>query len=187
MSRICNTSSKVELTDVYDSNKKRTGVIIPRSEWKNEGFRLVVQMCVFSEDKLLIQRRTMTKKSNPGLWDISAAGQVDAGEDSHEGAARETFEELGLEYDVRESDLYVTLRLPHLFNDVYILEYNGGEITIQESEVDGYSWATEDEVLKMIENKEFIQYKPELIRMFFEAYRKGIRNAPDLCIETSYI
>ena len=76
---------------------------------------------------------------------------------------------------------------PHLFNDVYILEYNGGKITIQESEVDGYSWATEDEVLKMIENKEFIQYKPELIRMFFEAYRKGIRNAPDLCIETSYI
>jgi isopentenyldiphosphate isomerase len=187
MSRICDTSSKVELTDVYDSNKKRTGVVLPRSEWKGEGFRLVVQMCVFSEDKLLIQKRAMTKKSNPGLWDVSAAGQVDAGETNHEGAAREIREELGLEYDITDSDFYITLRLPHVFNDVYILEYNGGEITLQESEVDGYTWATEDEIMRMIDDKEFIQYKPELIRSFFEAYRKGIRNAPDLTIETSYL
>ena len=187
MSRICNTSSKVELTDVYDSNKKRTGVIIPRSEWKNEGFRLVVQMCIFSKDRLLIQKRCMSKKSFPGAWDISAAGQVDAGEESHEGASREVCEELGLEYILTEKDLFVTLRLPHVFNDIYIIEYDGSEITIQESEVDDFGWVTEEEVLNMIDDGRFIPYKPELIRSIFEAHKKGIRNAPDMCMETSYI
>lgn len=186
MSNIRNDPT-VELTDVYDSDKRRTGEIIPRSEWKEGKYRLVVQMCIFSGDRMLIQRRSMGKRSFPGLWDTSAAGQVDAGEESHEGAKREIFEELGLEYDLSESDLYVSIRLPHVFNDVYLLEYNGEDITIQRSEVDSYAWATEDEILRMIETGEFIRYNPELIRSFFDAYRKGIRNAPELVLDTTYI
>ena len=183
----CNDTCLVELTDVYDFNKKRTGEVVPRHQMKEGRFRLVVQMCIFSKDKLLIQKRCMSKRSFPGAWDISAAGQVDAGEESHEGASREVREELGLEYILTEKDLFVTLRLPHVFNDIYIIEYDGSEITIQESEVDDFGWATEEEVLNMIDDGRFIPYKPELIRLIFEAHRKGIRNAPDMCMETSYI
>ncbi len=181
-----NGTCTVELTDVYDSNKRRTGEVVPRHEMKEGGFRLVVQMCIFSEDRLLIQKRCMSKKSYPGMWDISAAGQVDAGEESHEGAMRETLEELGLEYTLSEKDLYVTLCLPHVFNDIYIMEYNGSDITIQESEVDEYGWATEEEVLSMISEKRFIPYKPDLISSIFNAYRNGIRNAPDMHMDSSY-
>ena len=177
----------MELIDVYDSNKRRTGRIVPRHERLEGEFRLVVQTCVFSGDRVLIQKRCTSKKSFPGFWDLSSAGQVDAGEESHEGASRENFEELGLDYRMTKKDLFVTICLPHVFNDIYIVDYDGAPIRIQESEVEDVSWATEDEVISMIMNGEFIPYKPEIIRAIFKAHRKGIRNAPDMHMETSYI
>ena len=182
-----NDTAPVELIDIYDSEKKRTGEIIPRRGDLGDGFRLVVQICIFSGDRLLIQRRSSTKKSFPRLWDMSAAGQVDEGETSCEGAKREVFEELALEYDITEKDLFVTHCLPHTFNDVYILDYNGSEITIQESEVEEYRWATLVEILDLMRNGEFIPYKPMLIKSVFEAHRSGIRNVPNIHMDSSYI
>ena len=41
-----------------------------------------VHILVFnSADELFIQKRSMSKDSNPGLWDSSAAGHLDSGED----------------------------------------------------------------------------------------------------------
>ena len=182
-----NDSCPVELIDIYDSDKKRTGEIAPRRGYDGNGFRLVVQICIFSGDRLLIQKRTESKKSFPGYWDMSAAGQVDAGESGPEGARRETLEELGLDYDITEKDLFVTHCLPHVFNEVYILDYNGSDIRIQESEVDEYGWATFEEIVSMIKSGKFIPYKPELIGSIFEAHRTGARNVPDMHMETTYI
>lgn len=173
----------MELTDVYDSERRRTGMTVPRYQWKDGYFRLTVHMCIFDGDRMLIQKRSGSKRIHPGLWDMSSAGQVDAGEDGHEGATREIREELGLSIDVSESDRFVTIRMPRTFDDVYILEYDGSSITIQDTEVDDIAWATESEIVRLIEEGSFIAYRPEFIISIFSAHREGVRNIPDMSLD----
>jgi 16S rRNA (adenine1518-N6/adenine1519-N6)-dimethyltransferase len=44
-----------------------------------------------------LQKRSIWKDRNPGIWDSSAAGHVDSGEDYLTAARRELREELGIE------------------------------------------------------------------------------------------
>ena len=46
--------------------------------------------------RLFVQKRSASKDTNPGLWDTSAAGHVDAGETPLAAARRELDEELGI-------------------------------------------------------------------------------------------
>ena len=56
-----------------------------------------VHILVFNTSgELFIQKRSMSKDNDPGLWDSSAAGHVDSGEDYRSCAIRELGEELGL-------------------------------------------------------------------------------------------
>lgn len=56
-----------------------------------------VHILVFDDrGYLFLQKRSMQKDQNPGLWDTSAAGHVDAGEDYDHSAVRELAEELGV-------------------------------------------------------------------------------------------
>ncbi|MGO9412427.1 MAG: NUDIX hydrolase [Spirochaetia bacterium] len=59
---------------------------------------LVVHLHVLdSEDRLLLQKRAMTKDTNPGRWDTSVGGHVRAGEDVLDALRREAREELGID------------------------------------------------------------------------------------------
>jgi isopentenyldiphosphate isomerase len=56
-----------------------------------------VHILVFNgKGELFIQKRSMIKDNEPGLWDSSAAGHVDSGEDYLDCAIRELGEELGV-------------------------------------------------------------------------------------------
>lgn len=50
-----------------------------------------------SRGEVFLQQRSLTKDRQPGLWDSSASGHLDAGEGYDACAARELREELGLE------------------------------------------------------------------------------------------
>lgn len=57
-----------------------------------------VHILVFNSlNELFLQKRSPWKDRNPGLWDSSAAGHVDAGKEYEETAVRELREELGIE------------------------------------------------------------------------------------------
>ncbi len=57
-----------------------------------------VHMLIFNaQGELLLQKRSLWKDKNPGLWDSSAAGHVDSGETYPAAAAREIREELGID------------------------------------------------------------------------------------------
>src|SRR4030081_713278 len=59
-----------------------------------------VHVLVFnSRGQVFLQKRSMTKDRQPGLWDSSASGHVDSGEDYDRCAIRELREELGLRLD----------------------------------------------------------------------------------------
>ena len=87
-----------ELIDIITSEGIPTGKTALKSEaHKNGWFHATVHIWLFTKDKkILLQKRAITKKVFPGLWDISVAGHVGAGEAILTAAKREIFEEIGL-------------------------------------------------------------------------------------------
>lgn len=94
-----------ELIDILTPEGKPTGKTALKSEaHKNGWFHATVHIWLFTSDKkILLQKRALTKKVFPGLWDISVAGHIGAGESVLSSAKREVFEEIGL--DLEEKDL----------------------------------------------------------------------------------
>ena len=87
-----------ELIDILTPEGKPTGKTALKSEaHKNGWFHATAHIWFFtSDEKILLQKRALTKKVFPGIWDISVAGHIGAGEEVLEGAKREVFEEIGL-------------------------------------------------------------------------------------------
>ncbi len=71
----------------------------PRSEVHARGLRhRAVHVLVFnSRGEIFLQKRSMKKDRQPGVWDSSCSGHVDAGENYEATAVRELREELGLD------------------------------------------------------------------------------------------
>ena len=90
-----------ELIDILTPEGKSTGKTALKSEaHKNGWFHATVHIWLFtSDEKILLQKRALTKKVFPGLWDISVAGHVGAGEEILTSAKREVFEEIGLQLE----------------------------------------------------------------------------------------
>lgn len=95
-----------ELIDILTPEGKPTGKTALKSEaHKNGWFHATVHIWLFTSDKkILLQKRALTKKVFPGLWDISVAGHIGAGEEVLASAKREVFEEIGLE--LQEKNLF---------------------------------------------------------------------------------
>ena len=93
-----------ELIDILTPEGKSTGKTALKSEaHKNGWFHATVHIWLFtSDEKILLQKRALTKKVFPGIWDISVAGHVGAGEATLEGAKREIFEEIGLQLEEKD-------------------------------------------------------------------------------------
>ena len=87
-----------ELIDILTPEGKSTGKTALKSEaHKNGWFHATAHIWFFTSDKrILLQKRALTKKVFPGIWDISVAGHIGAGEEVLDGAKREVFEEIGL-------------------------------------------------------------------------------------------
>lgn len=89
-----------ELVDVLDEQGNPTGEQILKSEAHRLGILHPSVHVWFYNDQgqLLIQKRASGKEAHPGLWDVSVAGHVSAGEDSATAATREIREEIGMSY-----------------------------------------------------------------------------------------
>lgn len=86
--------------EIFDVVNDRDEVIgqAPRSEVHARGLlHRAAHVLVFNtQGEVFLQKRSMRKDRQPGLWDSSASGHVDSGEDYDACAARELREELGL-------------------------------------------------------------------------------------------
>lgn len=102
-----------------------------------------------SAKQVFVQLRSLTKDTNPGLWDSSAAGHVDARESYLDCAARELEEELGIR--IAASELLEIGRLPPTadngFEFVRIYAASSDDpITLEAGEIDDGSWLSEAEL-----------------------------------------
>src|SRR6267378_921608 len=86
-----------EIFDVVDERDEVIGKK-PRNEVHRLGLmHRATHVLVFNKrGQIFLQKRSMKKDRQPGLWDSSASGHLGSGEDYDACAARELREELGL-------------------------------------------------------------------------------------------
>lgn len=87
----------IEWLDIVDADNRIVGRA-PRDVVHRDGHlhRAVHMLLLDGAGRVFVQRRSLSKDTNPGLWDSSAAGHVDSGERSVTAAVRELHEELGI-------------------------------------------------------------------------------------------
>ncbi len=169
----------MELFDLYTADRQKTGRTMVCGEPTPEGFyRLVVHVCIFdSEGRMLIQQRQPFKDGWSNLWDISVGGSAQAGDSSRGAAERETREELGLDLDLSDVRPSMTIHWENGFDDYYILNLpvDLASLRLQPEEVQAVRWATEEEILQMIDDGRFIPYEKSQISLLF--FRRNHRSS----------
>ena len=164
----------MELVDLYNENRLPLGKTGERRGERTPGeYQMIVHVCVFnSKGQLLIQRRSGEKLLWAGLWDVSVAGGVDAGETSRQAAERELREELGFALEMGDKRPTFTLHIPKGFDDYYVLEQDIalGALSLQREEVSEVRWADRDEVLKLLETGQFVPYHPLYMDLLFAVH-----------------
>ena len=161
----------MEIMDIYDEERQKTGRTIERAEEPAPGeCRLVVHVCVFNAaGQLLIQRRSEKKAAFPLRGDVSAAGAVDAGETPCQAAERELREELGYPLALAGLRPVMTVNFPGGFDDFFVVEreISTEELTLQAEEVCQAMWVSLEEAERMVAEKEFCPYPPGLLTVLY--------------------
>lgn len=157
-----------ECLDVLTPSGIRTGEVKKRHLVHAHGdYHRAVHVWIFVEStqELVLQKRADCKDSWPGLWDISSAGHISAGDTSLLTARRELQEELGLTLPADAFEfLFVYLQecvinggkyINNEYNDVYLITLVEplplDAFTLQESEVSAVKymkWQDYEEVLR---------------------------------------
>ena len=162
----------VELLDIYDKNRQRTGKIRPRGEQRQPGeYGLVVCVWVYDgRGKLLLTRRA-PEKSFAGTWENSG-GAAQAGEDSLTAVIRELREETGIQADSFDFEYLDTSRDDYNFYDHYCIcrDVPLEKIKLQPGETDDVMWVTFDGVHSLIQQgkicriiaDQFLQFEAQL-------------------------
>jgi isopentenyldiphosphate isomerase len=108
-----------------------------------------VHILVFNKkDDLFIQKRSMSKDNQPGLWDSSAAGHVDSGEDYHGCAIRELEEELGITVTTSLEQLFriQASTITDMEHCIVYRTFNEGPFLLQPEEIDEGAWISGEEM-----------------------------------------
>ena len=162
----------MELWDIYDENRNlKAGTMVRGEPIKAGDYHLVVHVCVFnSRGEMLIQKRQPFKSGYSGLWDITVGGSAVHGDTSREAAHRELLEEVGLDLDFTGVLPRLSVNFTDGFDDIYVMhaDVDADTLKLQYEEVEAVKWATEAEILEMIENGVFIPYYKHLISLLFD-------------------
>ena len=160
-----------EYWDVYDVHRQKQEGLLERGKALPEGaYHLVVHGCIFnSQGEMLIQQRQPFKQGWSNLWDITVGGSALAGETSQMAMSREMAEEIGFHYDFKNRRPHMTIQFEGGFDDIYLLIQDVAldSLQLQPEEVQAVGYASEAEILHMIEEGIFIPYYPSFIQMLF--------------------
>lgn len=99
-----------------------------------------------SENRVFLQLRSKSKDTNPGLWDTSAAGHVDAGEAYLACAVRELHEELGVTLEPQDltqvGQMSPSAQNGFEFVRIYLARSDQA-VTLEPGEIDDGKWLSE--------------------------------------------
>lgn len=145
--------------EIFDVVNERDEVIGRRT--RSEVHRLglmhrAVHVLVFNAaGQVFLQKRSLTKDRQPGLWDSSASGHVDAGEAYDTSAVRELHEEIGLQLSSPPSRLF---KLPPCAETdqehVWVYRCSAeGPFRLHPAEIERGGWFTPAEVTRWLRDR----------------------------------
>lgn len=109
----------------------------------NNPFKLVVRGLIKdAEGKILILKRSIHSRTNPGLWELPG-GKVESGEDFDKALIREIKEETGLDISLTNAIGVAQQDHPHRHSVHIIMEVkvNSGNLKISD-EHENYQWVS---------------------------------------------
>lgn len=160
----------MELFELLNEDKTRSGVVEERNVAHYLGnLHETVHMWIVRRGsdgraQVLLQKRSQEKDSNPGCYDISSAGHMDAGDEPMEAAIREIGEELGIQASAE--DLHYIGAHYGAFDDefhgrpfhdrewshvfIYKKPVDADRLRLQKSEIESVRWMDYDECRRRI-------------------------------------
>jgi isopentenyl-diphosphate delta-isomerase type 1 len=157
--------------EIFDVVNERDEVIgqMPRSQVHREGHKhRAVHVLVFNRrGELFLQKRSMAKDNFPGLWDSSASGHLDSGEDYDQCAVREVWEEIGLTLSGPPPRLFrieACLETGQEFVWVYRAEAEG-PFALHPDEIETGAWFTPEAVDAWVASKE-AEFAPGFVKIW---------------------
>ncbi len=169
----------MELWDLYDRDRNLLGRTHVRGDLLGDGeYHLAVHVWIKDrEGRYLISRRAASREKFPDMYEC-VGGSVLAGEDSLQGAVRETKEEVGVDLDVTCGEVLFSRVRGRIdgrtFNDImdcWLFRYDG-EVDLSlatTDEVSSVQWLTVDEIRVLHEANELV---PTLSYFFDKVAKK---------------
>lgn len=162
----------MELFEILNEDKTKSGIIRERNVAHFLGslhetvHMWIVRRMPDGRCEVLLQKRSAEKDSNPGCYDISSAGHMDAGDTPINAAIREIGEELGIEAGP-EDFVYIGAHYgsfddefhgrpfhdrewSHVF--IYRKPVREEDLILQKSEIESVRWMDYGECRRRIEN-----------------------------------
>ena len=159
--RACGTKPAVPNVkeEIFDVVNERDEVIgrQARSEVHRMGLmhRAVHVLFFNPAGQVFLQKRSMSKDRQPGLWDSSASGHVNAGEDYDACAVRELSEELGLHLNIPPRRLFKLAACAKTDQEhvwVYRCE-SEGPFRLHPAEIERGDWFAPEQVTRWMEER----------------------------------
>jgi isopentenyl-diphosphate Delta-isomerase len=176
------TDSAAEHLDVLDPQGRPTGIVKSRDDVHRAGLwhRTAHVWIINGQNQLLLQKRARTKESFPGLWDVSAAGHITAGDESRKAGVRELKEELGIDVKNGEMEYLFTVNqkyedrarpfIDNEITDVYVVRKKLciDDIVIDKKEVENVAFARIDKFRMEIKKRAdlYVPHPEEYARLF---------------------
>lgn len=172
----------MEEIDILNPDGSPAGFRLPRKKVHEEGLhhRSIHLWIVNNEGQLLIQKRSRDKKAHPGLWDVSCAGHIEAGDNSESTVVKETMEELGIEVKPSEFNYCFTVLTKNVhdsgryrdneFIDIFLMikDISLESINFDKSEVEDVRYINLKDFKKTVseKNQDFSPHYDEYDLMF---------------------
>lgn len=128
----------MEFIDVLEPSGDRKGVTKSKPDVHRDGdwHRAVHVWIIAPDDRILVQRRALVKENNPGLWDVSCAGHLSAGESVIDACLREAEEELGVRLDANELKHVASIAEQSVLNGGTYIDNEIHEIFVVHRDID---------------------------------------------------
>lgn len=153
-----------ELVDVLNEKGRYTGITETRENCGKKGLwhKAVCLFIINSKEQVLLQKRSASKKVWPNMWDVTAGGNVLAGEFGFQAIIRECKEEIGIELSKNDITFIGSVIsknrkgdiINNYFNEFYIAnkEIDTTKLQLQEEEVAEVKWVDKSEIIERIKD-----------------------------------
>jgi isopentenyl-diphosphate delta-isomerase len=181
---------KDEPVDVLDEQGNETGQVLMKSEVHNKSlWHPVAHLWIYnSKGEVLLQKRSENKVVWPGVWDVSVAGHIAAGDNPEETLIREAEEELAIKVSPKNVVFFDLSKFEDempggWINRVFISSYMAkmdldiSNLSLEAEETSEVRWVGLNELEAELDNPEQANHFSPAGKIFFRTAIKAIRTA----------